>query len=123
MQLCMEAEMNDALGLLAGILGMLCAIAHGFLGETKVVRPIKDISPSAKRVLHAIMFLSAVYWFIAGAAAAASPFLIERDRLLALSIAGTIYFSSAAANFWAMRGRHFGWVALSAAGALAWFAI
>ncbi len=112
--------MNDALGVMAGVLGMLCAIAHGYLGETKVVRPVQNIPASAKRVLQAIMFLSAVYWFVAGAAAAASPFLTAHDRRLALFIAGAIYFSSAAANFWATRGRHFGWVALSAAAALAW---
>jgi hypothetical protein len=115
--------MNETLGVIAGGVGMLCAVAHGYLGETKVVRPVKDISPSAKRVLHAIMFLSAVYWFIAGAAAVASPLLTAHDRWLALFVAGVIYFSSASANFWAMRGRHFGWVALSIAAALAWFAI
>lgn len=115
--------MNDALGVVAGGLGMACAVAHGYLGETRIVLPIKDIRPSSRRVLHAIMVLSAVYWFIAGAAAAASPFLPAHDRWLALFIAGAIYFSSAAANFWAMRGRHFGWVALLVAAALAWFAI
>jgi hypothetical protein len=115
--------MSDALGVMAGGLGMLCAVIHGYRGETRVVRPIKDIPKSAKRVLQAIMFLSAVYWFAAGAAAAASPFLTAHDRWLALAIAGAIYFSSAAANFWAMRGRHFGWVLLSAAATMAWFAI
>jgi hypothetical protein len=119
----MEAKMNDALGVAAGGLGMLCAVIHGYLGETKVVRPVKDIPKSSKRVLQAIMFLSAVYWFAAGAAAAAGPFLTAHDRWLALFIAGAIYSSSAAANFWATRGRHFGWTLLSIAAALAWFAI
>jgi hypothetical protein len=119
----MEAEMSDALSVMAGGLGMLCAVIHGYLGETKVVRPVKDISASAKRVLQAIMFLSAVYWFAAGTAAAASPFLTAHDRWLALFVAGAIYSSSAAANFWAMRGRHFGWVMLAIAATLAWFAM
>src|SRR5262249_29949394 len=105
----MEADMYDSLGVMAGGLGMLCAVIHGYLGETRVVRPVKDIPKPAKRVLQAIMFLSAVYWFAAGIAAAASPFLTAHDRWLALFIAGAIYSSSAAANFWAMRWRHFGW--------------
>jgi len=67
------------------------------------------------------MFLSALYWFIAGAILAVSPFyLTETDRRLAAVLACTIYMTSAAANFWALRGRHFGWILLTVVAALAW---
>ena len=115
--------MNEALGVIAGGLGMLCAALHGYLGEKRVIRRVKDIPPSSRRVLRAIMLLSAVYWFIAGAILAASPLLTAHDRKLALFIGGAIYGSAAAANFWAMRGRHFGWIPLGAAAALAWLAM
>jgi hypothetical protein len=115
--------MKEALGILAGGLGMLCAAVHGYLGERKAVRPVKDVPPSAKRVLRAVMFLSAAYWFVAGAVLAASPLLTAHDRELALAIAGFIYGSAAAANFWATRGRHFGWILLGVAAALAWLAM
>jgi hypothetical protein len=115
----MEIGMNEALVVAAGGLGMLIAVAHGYLGETKVVRPIKDAPASSKRVLQAIMFLSAVYWFVAGAALAASPLLTIGERRLAIIVAGTIYLTAAAANLWATRGRHFGWMLLSIAGVLA----
>ena len=115
--------MKDALAVTAGGLGTLIAVIHGYLGEMKVVRPIKDAPASAKRVLHAIMFLSAVYWFIGGAILVASPLLSAADRRLALSIVGAMYLSGAAGNLWATRGRHFGWLLLSVTAALAWLAI
>jgi hypothetical protein len=116
-------KMNETLGVIAGGLGMFCGAVHGYLGERRAVRPLKDIPLSSKRVLQAIIFLSAVYWFIAGAILAASPLLTAHDRKLALFIAGAIYGSAAAANFWAMRGRHFGWLLLGTAAALAWLAM
>src|SRR5262249_47785905 len=119
----MEANMKETLGFIAGGLGMLCAALHGYLGERRVIRPVKDISSSSRRVVDGLMFLSAVYWFAAGAVLAASPFLTAHDRKLALFIAVAIYGSAAAANFWATRGRHFGWLMLSAATALAWLAM
>lgn len=115
--------MNETLGVIAGGLGMLCATIHGYLGESRVIRPVKDIPSSSRRVLQAIMFLSAAYWFIAGAILTASPLLTAHDRKLALFIAGAIYGSAAAANFWAMRGRHIGWLLLGTAAALAWLAM
>jgi hypothetical protein len=117
----MEVDMNDVLTVSAGGLGMLIAVVHGYLGETQVVRPISGAPASAKRVLQAIMFFSALYWFVAGAILAASPFyLTGNDRRVAAMVACMIYLTAAAGNFWALRGRHFGWILLSAASALAW---
>ena len=69
--------MKDGFLVIAGCLGMGIAILHGYLGETKVVRPIQGSSPSAKRIMQAIFFLSAVYWFAGGVILVVSPFLLE----------------------------------------------
>jgi hypothetical protein len=69
------------------------------------------------------MLLTAIYWIAAGAIVAAGPLLADHDQRIALYVAAIIYGTAAAANFWASRGRHFGWVLLSLAAALALFAI
>ncbi|MFY9642963.1 MAG: hypothetical protein WCD20_21050 [Rhodomicrobium sp.] len=115
--------MHDAIAVLSGSLGMTIAIVHGYLGETKVVRPLTNLPPSSKRVLHAVMFLSAVYWFLGGAALALSPFAGSGGRWLTALIVAMVYLTAALANLWATRGRHFGWILLSVAGALALFSV
>ena len=107
--------------ILAGCLGMSIAVTHGWLGETMVVRPVQNVSASQKRVLQAVMFLSAVYWFVGGAALAASPIYLTADgqRLTAL-VVGAMYLTGAIGNGWATRGRHFGWMLLTLAAAFAW---
>ena len=113
--------MNDFLIYAAGGLGMIIAVVHGYIGEVKVVAPVTGINRSAKRVLSAVMFLSAIYWFAAGALLVVAPLILESDaKRLAAFFVGTIYLSGALANFWATRGRHFGWMLLAIATALAW---
>ncbi len=113
--------MSDIFIILAGALGMLIAVVHGYLGATKVVAPVEGIAASSKRILHAIFFLSAVYWFIGGAVLIAAPFyLSEEDRRVAALLVGALYLSGAVGNFWGTRGRHFGWILLSVAVVFTW---
>lgn len=113
--------MSTNLIVTSGCLGMLIALVHGYLGETKVVSLVKGVPPEAKRVLHAIMFLSAVYWFSGGVILATGPlYLTTGEHRVAALIVGAIYLSGAIGNFWAMRGRHIGWVLLTCALMLAW---
>jgi len=112
--------MADILILMAGVLGMIIAVVHGVLGARKVVGPIEGAPPSAKRIMHAIMFLSAVYWFIGGAALALAPLYFDAEqKRLAVTVVSAMYGTGAAANFWATRGRHFGWMLLILATGLA----
>jgi hypothetical protein len=116
----MEKIVTDISIIAAGCLGMYIAVVHGYLGATKVIRPIKGMHPSAKRILHGIMFLSAVYWFIGGAVLASAPYFLSSDaRYIAVLVVGSLYFSGALVNFLGTRGRHFGWVLLTIATALA----
>ena len=113
--------MSSASIVVAGCLGMCIALIHGYLGETKVVRIVQGTPATPKRVLHAIMFLSAVYWFVGGAVLASGPlYLTAHEQGVAALIIGTMYLTGALGNLWATRGRHVGWVLLTCAVALAW---
>ena len=104
----------------AGGLTVLIAIVHGYLGATDVVGPSTTPSPQAKRILHAIMFLSAVYWFIAGAILMAAPHLFEGEvRKWVVWTAVAMLLTGAFGNMWATRAKHFGGYFLLIVSALA----
>ncbi|MGI9410878.1 MAG: hypothetical protein ACR2OV_12445 [Hyphomicrobiaceae bacterium] len=112
--------MDSILIVLAGVLGMSIALAHGWLGETKVVCLVQGVSHSHKRVLQAVMFLSAVYWFVGGAVLAASPlYLTASGQRSSAIVVGAMYLTGALGNAWATRGHHFGWMLLLIAVVLA----
>ena len=112
--------MDDLFLYAAGGLGLIISIAHGYLGETRVIRPVQTTSAAGKRVLSAIMFLSAIYWGIASLTLLAVPtqFPETARKVIVLSVAA-IYLSGSLANLWATRGRHFGWALLAIATSLA----
>jgi len=94
---------------IAGALTLAIAIIHGYLGATKVVGPSTAPNPSTKRILHAIMFLSAVYWFFGGLVLLATPVLFEGvGRQGATYVVTAMLISGALGNMWATRGKHFG---------------
>lgn len=105
---------------LAGGLTMMIAIAHGLLGAMKVVGPSTAPSAAAKRILHAIMFLSAVYWFIGGAILVATPHLFAGEtRVWVVYVIAAMLLTGAVGNMWGMRARHFGGYALLLVSSLA----
>ena len=107
----------DALLTLAGALGLAASVLHSVLGELRVVRPSTAPTLAAKRVLHAIMLLSGVYWAALGAALLAAPFLQNAELRLVIAYTGAaVYLTAAAANAWAMNFKHFGWIVLGVAG-------
>ena len=107
--------------MMAGCLGMIIAVVHGCLGEVKVVAAIREAPRSARRVMQAIMFLSAVWWFAGGLILVAIPWHGSADcGPMAALLIGAMYLSGALGNAWASRGRHIGWPLLLVATALAW---
>lgn len=93
----------------AGGLTILIAIIHGYLGGAKVVEPSHAPNPDAKRILHAIMFLSAVYWFVGGAVLIAAPNLFEGEtRKWVVYVIAAMLISGALGNMWSTRAKHFG---------------
>ncbi len=104
----------------AGGLTALIAIIHGYLGATAVVGPSTAPSRDAKRILHAIMFLSAVYWFIGGVVLIAAPHLFEGEvRKWVVYTVTAMLLTGAFGNMWGTRGRHFGGYFLLLVSALA----
>ena len=94
---------------LAGGLTLLIAIAHGWIGAKKVGGPSAAPTASAKRILHAIMFLSAVYWFAGGAVLVATPFLFtDATRTWVVYVIAAMLISGALGNMWGTRAKHFG---------------
>ena len=101
--------MNDILLYLAGSLTVSIASFHGYLGATKVVSPTTAPSSSAKRILHAIMFLSAVYWFVGGVLLMVAPALFEGEiRKWVVYGVAAMLTTGAFGNMWGTRGKHFG---------------
>lgn len=111
--------MADLALYMSGGLTLLVAITHGWLGAVKVVEPVKA-APAPKRILHALMFLSAVYWFAAGLLLLATPRYFTGDVRTWVVIGCVVMLGSGGiGNIWAMRGRHFGGYALLVISALA----
>ena len=101
--------MTDIFLYLAGGLTVFIAIIHGYLGTTQVVGPSTAPTVAAKRILHAIMFLSAVYWFIGGLILIAAPHVFEGEvrRWVVYTIVAML-LSGAFGNMRSTRGKHFG---------------
>lgn len=115
--------MADVALYMSGGLTLFVAIAHGWLGAAKIVGPAQA-APAAKRILHAIMFLSAVYWFVAGGLLLATPIYFAGDTRYWVVIGCVAMLGSGGlGNIWAMRGRHFGGYALLLICALALFGL
>ncbi|MEO1731728.1 MAG: hypothetical protein AAFR64_13465 [Pseudomonadota bacterium] len=112
--------MHNGLLYAAGLLGVVISLIHGYLGEKLVVGPSKAPTLRAKRVMRAIMFLSALYWFAAGALLLATPdFLAPSQRALAVIVAAFLFATGSLSNLWATRGGHIGWALLAFATGLA----
>jgi hypothetical protein len=121
---------NAALGL-AGVIGSGTAVVHGIVTQRLMVRPFGEflaqntrVSGNIRRIVPLLLHFSTAAWFIGGLAliAAAAWFSPEARFATALCIAGLFLFG-AVGNLWATRGRHPGWMLLTAALALIGFAL
>jgi hypothetical protein len=117
----MEAvSMRDIILQCAGVAGILVAIIHGVLGETKVFAKA-IIQPESLRTLIRIVWQAGtVAWIGGGVLLIAAPSLgseSARHWITATMIA--VYGFAVAGNAWWSRGRGFGWKALGVVVALA----
>jgi len=107
--------MRDLLLHCAGVLTVAVALIHGYLGEAKVfVRA--TIEPERLRTLIRLVWqASTVAWIGGGVLLIGAPWMGSEParHWIVVTMAGVFGFS-ALANAWATRGRHFGWMALSA---------
>ena len=112
--------MRNLIVQLAGILALAASIAHGVLGETKVFRRARIEPAGVRRLLRLVWQCGVVAWVGLAVLLIAAPSLgsIEaRTWIIAMSI--VTFGFAAAANAWATRGRHFGWIALTLVAGLA----
>ena len=107
--------MRDMALEIAGVLAVLAALVHGVLGETKVFARAQIEPPWVRRLMRAVWHCGVVAWIAGGMLLVAAPSLASdgaRRWIVFASVA--IYGSAAIGNAVATRGRHFGWMVLSA---------
>ena len=112
--------MRDIILQCAGVAGILVAIIHGVLGETKVFARAKIEPEHLRTLIRLVWQTSTVAWIGGGVLLLVAPSLgSESARHWIVATTACVFGFAALANAWAMRGRHFGWMALSAVVALA----
>jgi len=112
--------MRDLLLQCSGFAAIAVAIIHGVLGETRVFARA-TIQPARLRTLIRLVWQAGtVAWIGGGVLLIAAPLMASEParHWIVATLAGVFAFA-AVVNAWAMRGRHFGWMALSAVVALA----
>lgn len=107
--------MRDLALQVSGALAILAAITHGVLGETRVF-PRARIEPEwARRLIRIVWQCSSVAWLACGILILAAPLMAsEAARRWIIFTLVPVYGVAAVGNAWATRGRHFGWMALTA---------
>ncbi len=112
--------MRDLLLQCAGAATIAVALMHGVLGETKVFARAR-IEPERLRTLIRLVWqTSTVAWAGAGVLLLAAPWMAsESARHWIIATVACVLAFAALANAWATRGRHFGWMVLGAAVAMA----
>ena len=116
--------MRDLLLQCSGVGAIAVALIHGVLGETRIFAANATgitIEPRGLRILLRLVWQAGtVAWIGGGVLLFAAPFMAsELARHWIVITMAAVFAFAALANAWAKRGRHFGWVALSAVVALA----
>jgi hypothetical protein len=112
--------MRDILLQCSGLAAIAAALIHGAIGEIKVF-PRVTIEPAwVRRLMRVVWQASTVAWIGCGVLLVAAPMMASTPARHWIVITLACVFAAAAlGNAWATRGRHFGWMMLSAVVALA----
>ena len=112
--------MRDILLQSAGLAAIMVALIHGWLGETKIFARAK-IEPERLRLLIRLVWqASTVAWIGGGVLLIAAPWMAsDLARHWIIGTMAAVFAFGAAGNALATRGRHYGWLALSAVVVLA----
>ena len=112
--------MRDIFLQAAGLAAIAVALIHGVLGETKVF-PRATIQPiRVRNLIRLVWQAGTVAWIGGGVLLIAAPLMeSEPARHWIIATLAVVFAFGALANALATRGRHLGWVALSAVVALA----
>lgn len=112
--------MRDIILQCAGVAGIVVAVIHGVLGETKVFARATIQPESLRTLIRLVWQAGTVAWIGGGVLLLAAPSLgSESARHWIVAVTVAVYAFAVAANAWWSRGRGFGWKALSVVVALA----
>ena len=112
--------MRDLILQCAGVAGILVALIHGTLGETKVFARATITPESLRTLIRLVWQAGTVAWIGGGVLLLVAPTLgSESARHWIVVTIVAVYGFAAAANAWWSRGRGFGWKALAAVMTLA----
>jgi hypothetical protein len=107
--------MRDLLLQISGVAAIAVALIHGVLGETKVFARATIEPPRLRTLIRLVWQASTAAWIAGGVLLIAAPWLgSEPARHWIIVTMAAMFGFCAIGNAWAMRGRHIGWVALSA---------
>jgi hypothetical protein len=116
----MEVPVRDILLQCSGLAAIAAALVHGVLGETKVFARATIEPPRLRTLIRLVWQAGTVAWIGGGVLLIAAPLMgSDPARHWIIATFAIVFGLAALANAWAMRGRHFGWVALSAVVAMA----
>ena len=111
--------MRDILLQCAGMGAIVVALIHGWLGETSIARA--SIEPARLRTLIRLVWqASTVAWIGGGVLLIAAPWMASATARHWIVVTMALVFAFGAfGNALASRGRHYGWLAMSAVVVLA----
>ena len=105
--------MRDIILQCAGVAGILVAIIHGVLGETKVFARARIEPENLRTLIRMVWQAGTVAWIGGGVLLLAAPSLgSESARHWIVATNVVVYAFAVAGNAWWSRGRNFGWKAL-----------
>ena len=112
--------MRDILLQAAGLGAIVVALIHGWLGEARIFARA-TIEPERLRILIRLVWqASTVAWIGGGVLLIAAPWMAsDLARHWIIGTMAAVFGFGAAGNAIATRGRHYGWLALSAVVVLA----
>src|SRR5664279_457738 len=115
-----DDPMRDLLLQCSGLAAIAVALIHGVLGETKVFARATIEPPRLKTLIRLVWQAGTVAWIGGGVLLIAAPWMAsDPARHWIVVTMACVFAFGALANALATRGRHFGWMALSAVVALA----
>jgi uncharacterized membrane protein YfcA len=112
--------MRDLLLQCSGAVAIAVALIHGVLGETRVFTRATIEPPRLRTLIRLVWQAGTVAWIGGGVLLVAAPWMAsEQARHWIVATTAVVFAFAAACNAWALRGKHVGWVLLSAVVAMA----
>ena len=112
--------MRDLLLQCSGLAAIAIALVHGVLGETRVFVRATIEPPRLRTLIRLVWQTSTVAWIGGGVLLFVAPWMAsDPARHWIVATLACVFAFAAFANAWGTRGRHFGWMLLSAVVALA----